>query len=156
MAAGDVLLHTPRGKIIEGPGGKAKLIWNENIMRFNTQYSRAQKWLDTTVLKDTEPYVPAETMQLTRSGQLGTVIGSGTVRYIAPYARYLYYGKLWVDPATGSSWATTSYYKVPTNKNLVFSQSVHPQAQAYWFEASKALNKKAWIAGVKKMAGGGG
>lgn len=147
MAKGDVLLSTPRGKIVETAGGKAQLIWNENITRFNQQYSRAQKWLDNEVLKDTEPYVPADTMQLTRSGQLGTIVGSGTVEYIAPYARYLYYGKVMLGPKYGPKHAT--------NKDLVFSQAVHPQAQAYWFEASKAQNKQKWVQGAKKMAGGG-
>lgn len=147
MAAGDVLLHTPRGKIVEGPGGKAKLIWNDNIMRFNRQYSRAQKWLDANVLRDTTKFVPMQTGMLFKSGQLGTAIGSGTVRYIAPYARHLYYGKVMAGPKYGPKHATS--------KDLVFSQAVHPQAQAYWFEASKALNKKPWIAGAKKMAGGG-
>lgn len=147
MAEGDVLLRTPRGVIVETARGKAKLIWNDHVMRFNRQYSRAQKWLDNEVLKDSEPYVPAETMQLTRSGQLGTIVGSGTVEYIAPYAQYLYYGKVMKGPKYGPKHAT--------DKDLVFSQSVHPQAQAYWFEAAKALNKKKWIAGARKIAGGG-
>lgn len=149
-------IKTPRGKItLNAKGTKAVLEWNDHISRFAKQGTRAQKWLDNRVLVDTAPFVPMQTGMLMKSGQLGTIVGSGTVVYQAPYARYLYYGKLWVDPATGSSWATTSGYKVATDKDLVFSQSVHPQAQAFWFEASKAQNKPKWIAGARKLAGGG-
>lgn len=142
-------INTPRGRIILGnrKGAKAVLEWNSNIARFQKQYSRSQKWLDNEVLKDTAPFVPMQTGMLMKSGQLGTVIGSGTVEYIAPYARYLYYGKVMTGPKYGP--------KRATDKDLVFSQSVHPQAQAYWFEASKALNKPKWIAGARKLAGGG-
>lgn len=142
-------IKTPSGKITiaSKPGAKAVLEWNSNVSRFAKNASKAQKWLDNEVLKDTAPFVPMQTGMLMQSGQLGTVIGSGTVEYIAPYARYLYYGKVMVGPKYGPKHAT--------DKDLVFSQSVHPQAQAYWFEASKAQNKPKWLKGVKKIGGGG-
>lgn len=139
---------TPRGKITiaDKKGAKAVLQWNPDVQRFEGQYSRAQRWLDNEVLKDTTPFVPMQTGMLMKSGQLGTVVGSGTVEYIAPYARALYYGKVMAGPKYGPKHAT--------EKDLVFSQSVHPQAQAFWFEASKSQNKPNWIAGVRKIAGG--
>lgn len=142
-------IKTPRGTItVSGKSGaKAVLKWDPNIERFPKQYGRSQKWLDNEVLKDTAPFVPMQTGMLMRSGQLGTVIGSGTVEYIAPYARALYYGKVMSGPKYGPKHAT--------DKDLVFSQSVHPQAQSFWFEASKAQNKQKWISGAKKLSGGG-
>lgn len=91
--------------------------------------------------EDTYPYVPALTGSLNERTQ---VIGNSII-YPGPYARYLYYGKLMVDPETGSAWASKGATKVETNKNLVFTQEMHPQAQAHWFEASKAQNIDKWI-----------
>ncbi len=50
-----------------------------------------------------------------------------------------------VDPETGSAWAKEGATKVVTDKDLVFNQTVHPQAQSHWFEASKAQNLGNWI-----------
>ena len=93
------------------------------------------------VQKDTSPYVPF----LTGSLDQRTRVDGSQVIYPGPYARYLYYGKLMVDPATGSSYATKGATKVLTDKNLVFNKASHANAQAYWFEASKAENLEKWI-----------
>ena len=37
-----------------------------------------------------------------------------------------------------------------TDRNLVFNRSVNPQAQAHWFEASKAQNLEKWLRVYKK------
>ena len=86
------------------------------------------------VRKDTSPYVPA----LTGSLDKRTRVDGGEIIYPGPYARYLYFGKLMVDPATGSSYAQKGSTKVLTDKNLVFNKAMHGQAQSHWFEASKA------------------
>lgn len=91
--------------------------------------------------KDTSPYVP----MLTGSLNLRTQVEGGNIIYPGPYARYLYYGKLMVDPNTGSSYAPKGGTKVLTDKNLVFNQASHPQAQDHWFEASKAQNINKWL-----------
>ena len=93
------------------------------------------------VRKDTSPYVPA----LTGSLDKRTRVDGGEIIYPGPYARYLYFGKLMVDPATGSSYAQKGSTKVPTDKNLVFNKAMHGQAQSYWFEASKAENLEKWV-----------
>lgn len=93
---------------------------------------RAQKYLDSTVLKDTDKYTPMRTGFLKKSGVIGTRIGTGLIEYTAPYARKCYYGV-----------------------NIKFSKSRHPLAQAKWFEASKAVNKEAWLTAARRIAGGG-
>lgn len=93
------------------------------------------------VLKDTSPYVPA----LTGSLDKRTRVDGGEIIYPGPYARYLYFGKLMVDPATGSSYAQKGSTKVLTDKNLVFNKAMHGQAQSHWFEASKAENLEKWV-----------
>lgn len=130
-----VVISTPRGQIIQAKtkNGKvtAKLTWNENFGATKTeQFSRAQKFLDSEVLRTTSPYVPFKTGTLMKTGQLGTVIGSGEVNWIAPYAAAQYY--------------TTAQ-----------SRPYDAQRGGMWFERSKADHKREWVSGAKKIAGGG-
>lgn len=90
--------------------------------------------------KDTEPYVPARTKSLANR----TMVTDNIIIYPGPYARFLYYGKLMIDPNTGSSWAPKGASKVVTRKDLDISQKVHRKAQSHWFEASKAQNLLKW------------
>jgi hypothetical protein len=52
---------------------------------------KAQKYVDSEVLRYCDPFVPFRTGDLKRSGILGTKIGSGEVRYDIKYARKNYY-----------------------------------------------------------------
>lgn len=146
-----VIRSTPRGQVTiwntRNGGFRSELKWNDNIQRFNGQYSKAQVWLDNTIVKDCTPYVPMLTGALYKTGILGTTPGEGVVQWIAPYARYIYYGKVMKGPRYGP--------KYRTDKNLKISRSEHPHAQPFWFEAAKAQRKPAWIHGVQSMAGGG-
>lgn len=64
----------------------------------------AQFFVDSEILRRSDPYVPFKTGMLKKSGTLGTKKGSGTVKYIAPYAKKQYFtgkssgqrGRLWV------------------------------------------------------------
>lgn len=93
------------------------------------------------IKKDTSPFVPALNLSLDER----TMVDGDTVIYPRPYARFLYYGKVMVDPDTGSTFAPMGGHKVVDDRNLVFNTTVHPQAQAFWFEASKAVNKNKWL-----------
>lgn len=101
---------------------------------------KAEHAVAVQAAKDTEPYVP----MLTGSLANRTQVKDNLIIYPGPYARYLYYGKLMVDPETGSAWAKKGNSKVVTDRNLVFTKSVHPNAQSHWFEASKAQNLEKW------------
>lgn len=91
---------------------------------------------------DTRPFVP----MLTGSLDMRSRAIDNVIVYPGPYARYLYYGKLMVDPDTGSPWASKGATKVLTDRNLVFTQAAgHRQAQSHWFEASKAQNLEKWV-----------
>lgn len=98
------------------------------------------------VKKDTEPFVPMLTGSLKNRAR----VEGNMVIYPGPYARFLYYGKVMVDPNTGSTWAPLGGTKVVTDRDLVFTTDFHPQAQAYWFEASKAQNKDKWLRVAEK------
>nr|DAK16252.1 MAG TPA: Minor capsid protein [Caudoviricetes sp.] len=103
--------------------------------------TKAEHTVALQVRKDTSSYVPALTGDLDRR----TRVDGSKVIYLGPQSRYLYYGKLMVDPETGSSYAPKGGTKVLTDKDLVFSKAVHGQAQSHWFEASKAENLEKWV-----------
>lgn len=114
--------------------------------------SRAEHILAIQAEKDTTPYVPALTGSLSNR----TKVQGGTIIYPGPYARYLYYGKVMVDAyGKGPMHFTDKYGNEvtvfpkgsvlhATDRDLVFTKSVHPFAQARWFEASKAANMERW------------
>lgn len=91
--------------------------------------------------KDTEPFVPARTKSLANRTQ----VIDNSVIYPGPYARFLYNGKLMIDPDTGSAFARKGAIKEVTGKDLNISTAVHGQAQAHWFEASKKENLDKWV-----------
>lgn len=107
--------------------------------------TKAEHVVATQVLTDTARYVPAQTLSLSNR----SIVRGNQVIYPGPYARFLYHGKVMVDPNTGSPYAKKGATKVVTDQNLVFTQEVHRDAQAEWFEASKAQNLQKW---VKKAA----
>ena len=109
--------------------------------RLKAASKKAEHTVAIQVQKDTSPYVPA----LNGSLDQRTMVDGSEVIYPGPYARYLYHGKLMVDPETGSTYAPKGGTKVVTDKNLVINKAMHSQAQAYWFEASKAENMDKWI-----------
>lgn len=101
------------------------------MSRFAPRYSKAQRFLDSEVLRCCGPYVPMRTGYLFKSGNTGTVIGSGKVIYNAPYAKKCYYLR-------GAS----------------FSKDKHPLACAQWFEPAKAENLTEWRNGVDAIIKG--
>lgn len=116
--AGVHRIDTPRGSIIKTGETSCELVWKEGVGRKKSEsFNRKQKIVDSEVLRYCSPLVPKITGMLERSGTLGTVIGSGEVKYVAPYARYQYYQT-----------AETRGYA--------------PQRGAKWFERMKAAHKE--------------
>lgn len=125
-----------------------------NLDRFSRQYQEAQFWLDSQVMTDMVPYMPHVTgafINLTRA-QSAAMAGSGKVVAAAPpMGRFLYEGKVMVDPVTKSPWARKDAKKVVTEKDLTYS---NPKATPHWFDTAKKNHSKAWVKGVKRRAGG--
>ena len=69
---------------------------------------------------------PFQTGMLDKSGKLGTVIGSGLVQYIAPYAAEQYY-------------------------NTATSRSYDANRGSKWFERMKVSYKQDILAGAQKL-----
>lgn len=126
-----------------------------NLSRFSRQFAEAQYWLDNQIMTDMLPFMPIRygTFQLVTRAMSAGLAGTGRVIAASPpMGRYLYEGEVMVDEVTGSPWARKGARKVLAGRPLTYSR---PGAAAHWFDAAKAVHGPAWIAGVKKRAGGG-
>ena len=97
-------------------------------------FEKAQKYIDSEVLRLSDPYVPMNTGMMKKSGISGTVLGSGEVDYTAPYARQQYY----TNAGRGK-------------EGLNASGGTRGLRGRQWFERMKADHKDEILAGVKKI-----
>ena len=135
--------------------GDMELVWNTNFSAVRSeQLHKAQMFVDSECIRLMKPYTPFRNGILEKSATLGTVIGSGEIHQVAPYARYQYYGMLMVSSITGSSFASKGEKKVLTDIPLQHDKSKHPQAGPFWFERMKAEHKEDILRGAAKIAGG--
>lgn len=124
MAAFNV--QTPSAKRVMLPNGMATLEFRPDFgARMNGKFDDAQAFVDNEVLRYSQPLIPFRTGMLVRSGKVGTVLGSGCVQYIVPYARFQYYRT-----------AQTRPYDV--------------RRGAKWFERMKAAHRDDILSGAKK------
>jgi hypothetical protein len=124
-------IETPRGAVIilgHGVNARARLLWSPDMkLRFQGKFRAAQRFVDSEVLRLCEPFIPLRTSMLIKSGILGTEIGEGVVKWIAPYARYQYYAKRKPGSQTG------------------------PLRGPLWFERMKAIYKGQILAGARAI-----
>lgn len=112
---------------IPQPRNSRGLTWSPSFaVWWNGKFTQAQKFVDSECLRYSDPLTPRQTGFLINSGKLGTVIGSGLLRYIASYA-------------------AGQYYNTPETR------SYDPNRGAKWFERMKTAYKKAILNGVKKL-----
>lgn len=105
-------ISTPRGTLYQtkSKNGKitVRLSWEQGFgPKYSEGFTKAQEFIDSECLRYCDPLTPRRTGYMIKSGQLGTVIGSGSMEYLAPYARRQYYenagqsggnrGKLWFE-----------------------------------------------------------
>ena len=129
--AGPQQIDVPRGKLTLDSDGHVTLEFNPGFKsEINGRMSRAQKFVDSEVLRLDAPLMPIKTGFMIQSGTLGTEIGSGEVNYLAVYSDKQYY-----DTAR-----TRSY---DANRG------------SYWFERMKAANLNTIREGAKRIASGG-
>lgn len=89
-------IETPRGAIYTQAtkGGKvtARLDWNPSFKpSMESGFANAQSFVDSECVRRMAPEAPKRSGVLIKSATLGTVIGSGEINQIAPYARRQYY-----------------------------------------------------------------
>lgn len=147
-------IRTPKSSTVKTGACTATLTWAPDFSaKWEERYVRAQKFVDSEVIRLCAPYTPFDTGSLSRSANLGTAIGSGEVVWNAPYARYLYYGTLMVSPSTGSPWAKKGERKVQTGRELRYVGA--PKRGKLWFERMKADHKQEILDGARRIIGGG-
>jgi hypothetical protein len=93
-------IETPRGTISTYTISKgnlkgrtiARLDWNPGFKpNMESGFANAQEFVDSECIRRMNPETPRRTGVLVKSATLGTVIGSGEINQIAPYARRQYY-----------------------------------------------------------------
>lgn len=126
---------------------------NRLSAKFQKSVPQVEHNLANHIAKDTEPFVP-----MVNGGVVnGTRIEGNVIIYPGPYSQYLYYGKVMVNIETGKGPShfvneygeDVIFYREGTklrasDRDLVFTKSKHPDAQAHWMEASKAVNMEQW------------
>ena len=126
-------IESPRGQIVhfktKDGEVKARVTWEPGFKPDKQQeFSSAQSFVDSECLRYCNPLTPRLTGALIKSGTLGTVIGSGSIEYLAPYAR-------------------RQYYENPGGKN-------DPRRGKLWFERMKLERKETIRKGAAKIIGG--
>lgn len=125
--AGIRIITAPRGMIFQQGNSAAQLQWNPEFAKQRTQqFSRKQQFVDSEVLRRCSPRVPFQTGMLDKSGTLGTVVGSGEVKYIAPHAAHQYY-------------------------NTSQARPYDARRGGKWFERMKAEEKEDILRGAEKI-----
>lgn len=133
--ANNLTITTPRGKVftvtLKNGSAKAVLEWAPDFgRRYTNNFSQAQKFVDSEVLRFCSARVPFQTGMLQKSGILGTVVGSGEVSYIAPYS-------------------ALQYYKTAQTRPYDANRG------GMWFERGKAVERERILQGARRLAGGG-
>ena len=139
----------------EDAGRNSTIELDVDLSRFEKQYGKAQYTLDSMVMTSMEPYMPHRTgvfRNITKA-MSAAIAGSGTVIAAAPpFGRFLYEGKVMVDPETNSPWARPGAKKVVTDRDLKYS---NPKATPHWFDTAKKNHGASWVNVAKRYAGGG-
>lgn len=141
------MIKQPKNKLIKiaAKNGTviAQTLWKSSFSsNKNADYKKAQIFVDSEVLRLSDPLTPKRNNKLIQSGLQATEIGSGLVQYNAPYARYHYYGKLMIGPAP----------KKLTDIDMTYEGA--PQRGPFWFERMKAINARAILKGAGEIAAG--
>lgn len=119
---------------------------------------RLQAFVDSEVMRVSEPYMPMENGVLVNSMYASTVIGSGEIVVNTPYAHYLYTGEVYGPnrPVLDDSGNVVGWWsppkKYPTGRQLKYSTTKHPQAGPRWFERAMADHAQEIAEGAEKYA----
>lgn len=113
------------------------------------QDGRAIRFLRDDADRLMNPYIPMDNGMLRRNKSYPS---NHEIKYISPYAKYQYYGKLMLAK-NGSSWAKKGEKKVLTSRNLKYHTSgTGPK----WNELMMQRNKNTLIKDVENYTKSGG
>lgn len=85
-------ITTERGTLFSTAKGNSTLLWNRTgAKQLEENFDKVQIFIDNTVVRHMDAYVPKRTGILKKSVILGSKMGSGELVFIAPYAHKRYY-----------------------------------------------------------------
>ena len=157
-----MVIKQPPDINVATPNGSFVFRWNPRFGAVMTdRLQKTQRYIDSESIRLMVPYTPMRNGPLMESVKLGTVIGSGELRYIIPYGRYVYYGEVYgpnIPIYEGEQlvgfFSPKGKKKHPTGRALIYDTSRHPLAGKKWFERMKADHGDEIRAGAAKIAGG--
>lgn len=117
-----------------------------------------QKFHTANVLRRIQKYMPYRTGATIKTMIAQTNINKPEIIVDQPYAKFLYYGKLMVDPKTGAAGFMTEkgwrsrkdVPKVESNRPITYTKTKHPLAGPYWDRALKAAEMPAMQADLQR------
>lgn len=124
-----------------------------------------QRAFTAEVLKRIQKYMPFRTGETIKTMIAQTNINKPEIVVDVPYARFLYYGKLMVDPETGKAGipiddgfiSRKGVEKVKSDRDITYTTTKNPKAGPYWERRMMAAEKNAILASmrayVKKKGG---
>lgn len=108
---------------------------------------RAQYALDGAIMQSMIPFMPKVNGNFIQRtvAKSAAVQGTGIVYAgVGPEGRFLYEGKVMVDPVTGSTYARPGAKKIVTERELNYNKLANPDVQKEWFLAAKRKDMKEW------------
>lgn len=117
-----------------------------------------QKFHTQNVLKRIKRYMPFRAGATYKITVAQTNIDKPEIVTDVPYAKYLYYGKVMVDPKLGiagfmtpEGWRSRKdITKVLTDRNIQYTKTKNPNAGPYWDRTLCAFEGKAMIADLQR------
>ena len=118
----------------------------------------AQKFHTQNVLKRIKRYMPFKTGSTYKITVAQTNISKPEIVTDTPYAKYLFYGKVMVDPRTGAAGFMTpegwrsrkGCKKVLTDRDLQYTHTKNPQAGPRWDRTLSANEGRAMAADLQR------
>lgn len=109
---------------------------------------RVQKLFTATCAKEMDPYIPMQQgiLKITR------IIGTDSITYNSPYAKFQYYGKVMIGIKSRRVFADKGERKVVTGRDLKYHGA--PKRGKLWDKRMWADKKNKILNDVAKSAGG--
>ena len=119
---------------------------------------RVQMFHTQNVLKRIKKYMPYRTGATYKITVAQTNIAKPEIVTDVPYGKYLYYGKVMIDPKLGvagfmtpEGWRSRKdCTKVLTDRDLQYTRTKNPRAGAYWDRTLSACEGKAIAADLQR------
>ena len=117
---------------------KTMFNWNKPVNKISDEVTKDDKvllFMANEAKKLMDPYVPADSLTMSKGAKTYTESGRGIVEYPGPYARFQFEGKVMVGVNSRSPYARKGESKIVTGGILKHSKFRHPLATSHWDKA---------------------